>query len=120
RFGARNLFAAAVAVFTLASLLCGLAPSFSALIAARLLQGAAAAFMSPVGRLVVLRETPKHHIINAIGLIVWPGLIAPVIGPPRATRGAFARPCSISRPLPFLRLRSARSPPGSRRGSPST
>ena len=82
RFGARNLFAAAVAVFTLASLLCGLAPSFWTLIAARLLQGAAAAFMSPVGRLVVLRETPKHHIINAIGLIVWPGLIAPVIGPP--------------------------------------
>jgi len=82
RFGARNLFAAAVAVFTLASLLCGLAPSFWTLIAARLLQGAAAAFMSPVGRLVVLRETPKHHIITAIGLIVWPGLIAPVIGPP--------------------------------------
>jgi len=82
RFGARNLFAAAVAVFTLASLLCGLAPSFWTLIAARLLQGAAAAFMSPVGRLVVLRETPKHQIITAIGLIVWPGLIAPVVGPP--------------------------------------
>src|SRR5664279_3472094 len=82
RFGARNLFAAAVAVFTLASLLCGISPSFWALIAARLLQGVAAAFMSPVGRLIVLREAPKHHIISAIGLIVWPGLIAPVIGPP--------------------------------------
>jgi EmrB/QacA subfamily drug resistance transporter len=82
RFGARNLFAGAVALFTLASLLCGVSPSFEALIAARLLQGIAAAFMSPVGRLIVLREAPKHHIINAIGLIVWPGLIAPVIGPP--------------------------------------
>ena len=38
--------------------------------------------MSPVGRLIVLRETPKQRIIDAIGLIVWPGLIAPVIGPP--------------------------------------
>ena len=38
--------------------------------------------MSPVGRLIVLRESPKHEIIAAIGLIVWPGLIAPVIGPP--------------------------------------
>jgi EmrB/QacA subfamily drug resistance transporter len=81
-FGARNLFATAVAVFTFASLLCGISPSFFTLMAARLLQGVAAAFMSPVGRLVVLRETPKHQIINAIGLIVWPALIAPVIGPP--------------------------------------
>jgi EmrB/QacA subfamily drug resistance transporter len=82
RFGARNLFAAAVGVFTLASLLCGVSPSLEALLAARVLQGAAAAFMSPVGRLVVLREAPKHRIIDAIGLIVWPALIAPVIGPP--------------------------------------
>jgi EmrB/QacA subfamily drug resistance transporter len=82
RFGARNLFAVAVAVFTLASLLCGLSPSFWAFIAARILQGTAAAFMSPVGRLVVLRESPKHRIIDAIALIVWPALIAPVIGPP--------------------------------------
>jgi MFS family permease len=60
RFGARNLFAAAVAVFTLASLLCGVSPSFWALIASRLLQGVAAAFMSPVGRLIVLREASHH------------------------------------------------------------
>jgi EmrB/QacA subfamily drug resistance transporter len=82
RFGARNLFAAAIGVFTLASLACGASPSYEVLLVARLVQGAAAAFMSPVGRLVVLRQTPKAHIINAIGLIVWPGLIAPVIGPP--------------------------------------
>lgn len=82
RFGARTLFAAAVALFTLASLLCGISPTFWALIGARALQGFAAAYMSPVGRLIVLRATPKHRIINAIGLIVWPGLIAPVLGPP--------------------------------------
>jgi EmrB/QacA subfamily drug resistance transporter len=81
KVGARRLFASAVGVFTLASLLCALSPGFWTLIAARLLQGMAAAFMSPVGRLIVLREAPKHHIIRAIGLIVWPGLIAPVIGP---------------------------------------
>lgn len=82
RFDARNLFAAAVAVFTVASLLCGVSPTFWTLIASRLLQGAAAAFMSPVGRLIVLRETPKHQIIDAIGWIVWPALIGPVVGPP--------------------------------------
>lgn len=82
RFGARNVFAAAIGLFTLASLLCGLSPSFWTFIVARVLQGAAAAFMSPVGRLVVLRETPKHRLIEAIGVTVWPALIAPVIGPP--------------------------------------
>jgi EmrB/QacA subfamily drug resistance transporter len=82
RFGARRVFALAVGTFTVASLLCGLAPSFGMLVAARVLQGAAAAFMSPVGRLVVLRETPKHRLIEAIGTITWPGLIAPVLGPP--------------------------------------
>ena len=81
RFGARRVFASAVALFTLASLLCGLAPSLWTLIAARILQGAAAAFMSPVARFVVLHETPKERIIEAIATITWPGLIAPVIGP---------------------------------------
>jgi EmrB/QacA subfamily drug resistance transporter len=81
RFDARRVFACAIAVFTLASALCGAAVSLPALIAARALQGAAAAYMSPVGRMIVLREMPKRHIIAAIGLIVWPGLIAPVIGP---------------------------------------
>jgi hypothetical protein len=38
--------------------------------------------MSPVGRLIVLQETPKNRIIEALGTIVWPGLIAPVVGPP--------------------------------------
>jgi EmrB/QacA subfamily drug resistance transporter len=82
RFGARNVFAAAIASFTLASLACGTSHSLAALIAARAVQGSAAALMSPVGRLIVLREAPKHRIIDAIGLIVWPALVAPVIGPP--------------------------------------
>jgi EmrB/QacA subfamily drug resistance transporter len=81
RFGARKVFATAVGVFTFASLLCGLAPTLWALIAARVLQGSAAAFMSPVGRFVVLSETPKERTIEAIATIVWPALIAPVIGP---------------------------------------
>ena len=82
RYGARNVFATAVGMFTLASLLCGLSPGFWTFIAARVLQGSAAAFMSPVGRLVVLRETPKHRLIESLGMIVWPALIGPVVGPP--------------------------------------
>lgn len=82
RFGARNVFAGAIALFTLASLLCALSPTLWTFIGARTLQGIAAAFMSPVGRLMVLRSTPKQRLIEAISLITWPGLIGPVLGPP--------------------------------------
>ena len=82
RLGVRRVFCAAIGVFTLSSILCGLCNSLWPFIAARLVQGAAAALMSPVGRLVVLRTTPKAGLMRAMGTIVWPALIAPVIGPP--------------------------------------
>jgi MFS family permease len=40
------------------------------------------ALMVPVGRLVVLRITEKKHLVRSIAYITWPGLAAPVIGPP--------------------------------------
>src|ERR1700753_345837 len=49
RFGTRKVFAAAVLGFTFSSMLCGLAVNLPILVAARLLQGAAAAMMVPVG-----------------------------------------------------------------------
>jgi EmrB/QacA subfamily drug resistance transporter len=82
RVGARRLFCTAIGVFTLASMLCGAAPNFAAFIAARILQGSAAAMMSPVGRLVVLRNTAKPDLMRALSTLVWPALIAPVLGPP--------------------------------------
>jgi EmrB/QacA subfamily drug resistance transporter len=84
RFGSRRLFASAVALFTVASLLCAASVSPAMFFTARIIQGAAAAFMSPVGRLVVLRETPKQYLIEAISIITWPALIGPVVGPPLA------------------------------------
>ena len=82
RLGARNLFFAAIGAFTVASMLCGLAPNFYAFIAARIAQGAAAAMMSPVGRLVVLRNVEKKDLLQALSTLVWPALFAPVLGPP--------------------------------------
>jgi EmrB/QacA subfamily drug resistance transporter len=82
RWGARNLFVGAIGVFVIASMLCGLAPNFSAFVAARILQGAAAAMMSPVGRLVVLRTAQKSELMLALSTLVWPALFAPVLGPP--------------------------------------
>jgi len=82
RVGARNLFCTAIGLFTLASMACGIAPGFVPFIAARIAQGAAAAMMSPVGRLVVLRTTEKKDLMQALSALVWPALFAPVVGPP--------------------------------------
>ncbi|WP_338762422.1 MFS transporter [Massilia sp. METH4] len=81
RFGPRRVFGAAIAVFTLASVLCALSGSLAAFTAARILQGMGGALMVPVGRLVVLRGTPKEGLVRAIATITWPGLAAPIIGP---------------------------------------
>ena len=81
RFGARRIFALAIAIFTGASILCGLSDSLPMFIFARVLQGVGGALMVPVGRTVVLRGTPKEGVIRAIALITWPGLVAPVVGP---------------------------------------
>ena len=82
RFGARKVFTLALAIFTLASVLCGLSESLESFVAMRILQGVGGALMVPVGRLAVLRTTPKHQLITAIATLTWPALVAPIIGPP--------------------------------------
>lgn len=82
RFGARRIFATAIAVFTFASLLCGLCTELETFVAARVLQGIGGALMVPVGRLSVLRTTEKKDLVKMIALITWPGLVAPILGPP--------------------------------------
>ncbi len=58
RFGARRGFSVAIAVFTIASVLCGLSQNTTEFTLARILQGMGGAMMSPVGRLEVLRPHP--------------------------------------------------------------
>ncbi len=82
RFGPRRVFMGAIALFTLASLWCGMSGSLGTFTAARVLQGVGGAMMVPVGRLVVLRGTRKQDLVRAIATITWPGLAAPVLGPP--------------------------------------
>jgi MFS family permease len=82
RIGARSVFAAAIATFTLSSLLCGAAHTLTQFTLMRILQGIGGAMMVPVGRLIVLRTTPKHKLAEAIAYITWPGLTALVVGPP--------------------------------------
>jgi EmrB/QacA subfamily drug resistance transporter len=82
RYGARNVFCAAVALFTLSSTLCGFSSSLPEFAAWRVLQGMAGAMMSPVGRLVVLRSVDRKDLVRAMNFISAPGLVGPLVGPP--------------------------------------
>ncbi len=82
RFGARNVFRAAMAVFVLGSIACAFANSLGAFVGARFLQGMGGALMTPVARLVLVRSTPRHDLVNAMAWLTIPGLIGPIVGPP--------------------------------------
>jgi EmrB/QacA subfamily drug resistance transporter len=82
RFGARSVFQAAIAVFTLASIGCALADDLAGLVAARFGQGVGGAMMVPVGRLIILRVVAKRELVNAMAWLTIPALIAPLLGPP--------------------------------------
>jgi EmrB/QacA subfamily drug resistance transporter len=82
RFGSRTIFGSAIAIFTAASLLCGISHTLTQFTLTRILQGIGGAMMVPVGRLIVLRTTPKDQLTQAIAYISWPGLTALVLGPP--------------------------------------
>ncbi len=81
RFGERRIFAAAVLLFTVASIVCGLSRTMPAFVAARVLQGAGGSMMVPVGRLMVVRAVTKAQLMRAIAYTIWPALAAPILGP---------------------------------------
>jgi EmrB/QacA subfamily drug resistance transporter len=81
RYGARDVFISAIVVFTLSSLLCGLAQNLAEMTAARILQGMGGAMMTPVGRLVLLRSVSKSQLVQAMTYVTVPALIGPAIGP---------------------------------------
>jgi EmrB/QacA subfamily drug resistance transporter len=82
RIGSRSVFASAIAVFTFASLLCGLCHSLTQFTLLRIVQGIGGSMMVPVGRLIILRSSPKDRLTQAIGYITWPALTALILGPP--------------------------------------
>ncbi len=82
RFGARTIFRAAIAVFALGSILCGISGDIWQLTGARIVQGMGGAMMMPVGRLVLLRNVDKSDLIRAMALVTMPAMVGPVFGPP--------------------------------------
>lgn len=81
RFGTRRVFASAIGLFTLGSLLCGLAVNIEMLVACRVLQGMGGAMMVPVGRMTMVRAFPKQELVRAMSFVSIPSLIGPMLGP---------------------------------------
>jgi MFS transporter, DHA2 family, multidrug resistance protein len=81
RFGQVRVFVGAVLLFTLASLLCGLAPTFGFLLMCRVLQGSVSGLMVPLSQTLLLSSYPPKR--QGVALAIW-GMtivIAPVLGP---------------------------------------
>lgn len=81
RVGQLRLFLWATALFTLASLLCGLAPSMGMLILFRALQGAVAGPMIPITQALMLSIYPPERRGFALSMIAMVTVVAPIAGP---------------------------------------
>src|SRR5471030_550814 len=81
RFGTRRVFASAIGLFTLGSLLCGLSNNIHVLVACRILQGCGGAMMVPVGRLTLVRTFAKSDLVRVMSFVSIPALVAPMLGP---------------------------------------
>jgi EmrB/QacA subfamily drug resistance transporter len=81
RLGAKRTFLAALAVFTGASMLCGVAGSLELLVAFRVLQGVGGGLLVPVGMSMLFRTFPPADRARASRVLLLPTAIAPATGP---------------------------------------
>ena len=81
RFGGKRVLLTAIAVFTVASALCGLATSLGELVAFRILQGAGGGMLAPVGMAMLYRAFPPAERIRASSILTVPTTFAPALGP---------------------------------------
>jgi MFS transporter, DHA2 family, multidrug resistance protein len=81
RVGQVKLFVAAILLFVIASALCGVAPSLPFLLAARILQGAAAGPLIPLSQALLLTSFPKEKSASALSLWSMTAVVGPIAGP---------------------------------------
>src|ERR671937_3091835 len=81
RFGAKRVYLSSVVLFTLGSVLCGLALSGPMLVATRVLQGIGGGMLMPIGMAVLYRLTPPERRGAIFGLFGIPVMVAPALGP---------------------------------------
>ncbi|GLQ98864.1 MFS transporter [Dyella mobilis] len=81
RYGTRRVFGAAISVFAIGSLLCGISQTLPELVLARVLQGCGGAALMPVGRYVLVRSIDKREFVQVMSTVATFGLLGSVLGP---------------------------------------
>lgn len=81
RFGAKRVFMGGVLVFTLASLLCTIAPNIVQLIGFRALQGIGSGIMTPLCFVILTRESGPKRLGRLVAIGAAPFLLGPLGGP---------------------------------------
>jgi MFS transporter, DHA2 family, multidrug resistance protein len=80
-FGRKRFFIGCVIIFTLSSLLCGLAPSLPMLVLFRVIQGAGGGGMQPVSQAILVDSFPREKQGMAMAIYGMGVVVAPTIGP---------------------------------------
>jgi len=81
RRGTKRVFLLALALFSAASALCGLAPSFPLLVSFRVVQGIGGGALTPVGVAILYRTFPPAERIQVSRILIIPTVVAPAVGP---------------------------------------
>ncbi|HLP78137.1 MAG TPA: DHA2 family efflux MFS transporter permease subunit [Candidatus Paceibacterota bacterium] len=80
-FGRKRLLILCVGMFTLASILCGMAPNLAFLIVARIFQGIGGGAMVPIAQAIMLESFPPHKRGQAMAMFAMGVVVAPILGP---------------------------------------
>jgi EmrB/QacA subfamily drug resistance transporter len=81
RLGSKRILLFAIAVFTGASVLCGLADSLPELVLFRVIQGVGGGMLTPVGMAMLFRTFPPEERVRASSILTVPTAVAPALGP---------------------------------------
>ena len=81
RFGAKRVMVWSIALFTLATLLCGMAQSLETLVLWRILQGGAGAPVVPLSQTILLDTFPRRQHTMVMSIFGMAVAVAPVFGP---------------------------------------
>jgi DHA2 family multidrug resistance protein len=80
-FGRKRFYMTCVAIFTVSSFLCGLAPTLPLLVLFRILQGAGGGALQPISQAILVESFPKHKQGMAMAIYGMGVVVAPILGP---------------------------------------